>query len=115
MKQSFNSVLATPDTEAAASGVQCEKLFLEISQNTCTRVSSLIKLQTRPATLLKKRPWHVFSCEFCEISNDTFLTEHLWVNACTDKIVIKKAHNIVKTKSTRKSQVSPKKIVLNGN
>ena len=32
----------------------------------------------RPANLLKKRLWHVFSFEFCEISRNTFFTEHLW-------------------------------------
>ena len=32
-----------------------------------------------PATLLKKESLaQVFSCEFCEISKNTFLTEHLW-------------------------------------
>ena len=44
-----------------------KKLFLEISQNsqgnTCARVSFLIKLQTLA---------YVFSCEFCEISKNTF-------------------------------------------
>ena len=39
-----------------------EKVFLEFSQNsqenTCTRVSFLIKLQAPPATLLKKGLWH---------------------------------------------------------
>ena len=35
----------------------------------------------RPATLLK-RLWHrCFSCEFCENSKNTFLTEHLWSTA----------------------------------
>ena len=29
------------------------------------------------ATLLKKRLWHRFFCEFCEIFKSTFLTEHL--------------------------------------
>ena len=44
-----------------------KKVFLKISQNsqenTCARVSFL-----RPATLLTQ----VFSCEFCEISKNTF-------------------------------------------
>ena len=44
--------------------VFCQKGFLEISQksqeNTCARVSFLIKLQVAPATLLKKRLWHRF-------------------------------------------------------
>ena len=38
----------------------------------------LIKLQAWPATLLKKETLaHVFSCEFCEISKNTFFTEHV--------------------------------------
>ena len=53
-------------------GVLLKKVFLEISQNsqenTCARVSFLIKLQTLA---------QVFSCEFCEISKNTFFTEHL--------------------------------------
>ena len=33
----------------------------------------------RPATLLKKETLvQVFSCQFCEISKNTFFTEHLW-------------------------------------
>ena len=36
----------------------------------------------RPATLLKKEtPAQVFSCEFCEISKNSFFTEHLWTTA----------------------------------
>ena len=43
---------------------------------------SLIKLQALPATLLKKETLaQVFSCEFCEISKNTFFTEHLWATA----------------------------------
>ena len=42
----------------------------------------LIKLQARPATLLKKETLaQVFSCEFCEISKNTFFTEHLCATA----------------------------------
>ena len=33
----------------------------------------------RPAILFKKETLaHVFSCEFCKISKNTFFTEHLW-------------------------------------
>ena len=50
-------------------------MFLEISQNsqenTCTRVSFLIKLQTLGAFLTGVFP-QVFSCGFCEISKNTF-------------------------------------------
>ena len=57
------------------------KIFLENLQNsqenTCARVSFLIKLQAfrfiRKQTLAQ-----VFSCEFCEFSKNTFFTEHLW-------------------------------------
>ena len=35
----------------------------------------------RPATLLKETLAQVFSCEFCEISKNTFFTEHLWATA----------------------------------
>ena len=70
-------------------------MFLEISQNsqenTCARVSFLIKLQ--PATLLKKRLWHrpatlskkrlwyrCFPVNFVKFLRTPF-TEHLWTTA----------------------------------
>ena len=57
-------------------------MLLEISQNsqenTCTRVSFLIKLQ---AFIKKEALAQVLSCEFCEISKNTFSTEHLWTTA----------------------------------
>ena len=41
--------------------------------------------ELRPATLLKNEILaQVFSCEFCEISKNTFLTEHLWAAASED-------------------------------
>ena len=70
------SILLRNFPEAATRGVLCKKVFLEISQNsqenTCVRVSFLIKLQ-------RCRP--VFSCEFCEIYKKNFFTEHLWMTA----------------------------------
>ena len=53
-----------------------KKVLLKISQNsqenTCARVSFLIKLQAlRPATLLKTLA-QVLSCEFCEIFKNNF-------------------------------------------
>ena len=61
-------------------------MFLEISQNSqennCTRVSILIKLQVSDLKLIKKETLtKVFSCEFYEISKNTFFTEHLWKSA----------------------------------
>ena len=61
--------------EAAARGVLWKKVFLEISQNrqenTCARVSFLIKLQALGR--LRQALAQAFSCEFCEISKNTFL------------------------------------------
>ena len=60
-------------SDAATGGVLKEKMLLEISQysweNTCVRISFLIKLA------------RVFYGEFCEISNNIFFTEHLWATA----------------------------------
>ena len=55
-----------------------KKLLLQILQNsqenTCLRVSFLIKLQARPATLLKKRLWHrCFPVNFAKFVRATFL------------------------------------------
>ena len=53
-----------------------KKVFLEISQNsqenTCARVSFLIKLQASCNFIKKETLAQVFSCEFCEISKNTF-------------------------------------------
>ena len=61
-------------------------MLLEISQisqeNTCARASFLIKLQAEDCNFNKKDILaQVFSCEFCEIPNNTFFTEHLWATA----------------------------------
>ena len=63
------------DTEAVVLRCFVKKVFLKISQNlqenTCARVSFLIKLQVcnfiKKETLIK-----VFSCEFCEILRTHF-------------------------------------------
>ena len=71
--------------------VFCKERFLEISQNsqgnTCIRVSFLIKLQLKAFNFIKKETLaQVFSCEFCEISKNTFLTEHVWATASDELI-----------------------------
>ena len=65
--------------------VFCKKGILRISEhsqeNTCARVSFLIKLQALDLQLYYKETLRlVFSCEFCEISMNAifFVTEHLW-------------------------------------
>ena len=91
-------------TEAVVRRCSVKKVFLQISQNsqenTCARVSFLIKLQVfscefceiskntffyrtplpaafglRHATLLKETPTKVFSCEFCEVFKNNLFTE----------------------------------------
>ena len=68
-------------TEAATRGLLYKKVFLQIPQksreNTCARVSFLIKLQVLKVFSKLK----VFSCEFCEIPNNTFFTEQRWTTA----------------------------------
>ena len=50
-------------------------MFLEISQN-------LQKNNCARANLSKEALAQVFSCEFSEISENTFSTERLWATAC---------------------------------
>ena len=63
--------------EAATRGVLWKKVFLEISrnlqENTCARVSFLIKLQASCIYIEKETLTQMFSCEFWEISKNTFL------------------------------------------
>ena len=84
----FAKFLRTPvlfiTTEAPTRVVLWKKVFLEILQssqeNTCARVSFWIKLQAW--NFIKKETLaQVFSGEFCEISKNTFFTEHLWTTA----------------------------------
>ena len=60
----------------------CEHIKIRSSQQRCSfRKGVLTELSLRPSTLLKKTLTRVFSCEFCEIYNNTFFTEHLWATA----------------------------------
>ena len=68
-------------------------MFLKISQNsqedTCARVSFLIKLQAEACNFLKKETLaQVFSCEFCEIFKNTLFTEHLWVTVSEIMLIL---------------------------
>ena len=68
--------------KAATGGVLYEGVFLKILQNlqknTSATVSFLIKLQTRLQLYLKLETLaQVFSRDFCEISKNSFFTEHL--------------------------------------
>ena len=53
-------------------------------------------LKLRPATLLTKRLWHrCFPVNFCEISNNTFFTEHLWATASEQYVLSTRRHKIM--------------------
>ena len=65
------------DEEAVVRRCFVKKVFLKIPQNsqenTCARDSFLIKLQALACNFIKKETLaQVFSCEFCEISKNTF-------------------------------------------
>ena len=88
-------------TEAATRGVLWKKVFLKILQNsqenTCARVSFLIKLHTPGLQLYWKETLvQVFCCEFCEISRNTLFAEHLWTTASVttkyNRIIIRNFH-----------------------
>ena len=63
--------------EAVAQRCSIKEVFLKVSQNslenTCARVSFLLKLQTETCNFIKKEILaQVLSCKFCEISTNTF-------------------------------------------
>ena len=62
-----------------------EVFFKNYQENTCDRVSFLIKLQAG-LQLIKRDMAQVFSCEFYEIFKNTFFTEHLRVTAFASPI-----------------------------
>ena len=71
------------EIEAVVRRCSVEQVFLKISQNsqenTCPRVSFLLKLQAPPATLLKKRIWsRCFPVNFAKFLRTTFFIEHIW-------------------------------------
>ena len=76
-------LLVTQYQKAVSRRCSIKKVFLKVSQNsqenTCVRVSFLIKLQALACNFIKRECLaHMFSCTFCEIFKNTFFTEHLW-------------------------------------
>ena len=58
------------------------KVLQNSQENTCARVSFLIKLQVSACNFMKKETLaQVFSYEFCQISQNTFFIEHLRTTA----------------------------------
>ena len=77
LKSSGRYTFFMNSTEAVAQRCSVKKLFLEISQNsyqnTCVRISFLIKLQASTCNFIKKESLaQVFPCEFCEIFKNTY-------------------------------------------
>ena len=72
----YNYQTAKPSKEAFTRTCSVKKVFLKISQtleeNTCTRVSFLIKFSLKKETLVQ-----VVSSEFCQIFKNNFFIEHL--------------------------------------
>ena len=61
------------------------KNFIKFTGNACARVSFLIKLHA--CNFIKKETLaQVFSCEFYEISKNTFFTKHLRATA-SEKLI----------------------------
>ena len=57
-------------------------------ENTCARVCNFIEKET---------PAQVFSSEFCEISENTFFTEHVWTTASVQRLLTASNNNITTT------------------
>ena len=59
-----------------------KKVFLEISQNLREDTCARELYRPKACNFIKKETLaQVISCEFCEISMNTFFTEHLWTTA----------------------------------
>ena len=55
------------------------KIWLNLQENTCTRVSFLMKFQGWYLQLYEKRDWHrCFSVSFVKLLRTPFCIEHLW-------------------------------------
>ena len=84
--------LLLEEIEAVVRSCSAKKVFFEISQNsqenTCARVSFLIKLQEARNFVKKETLTQVFSCEFCEISNNNFYYRTHLVAAPEEKVQI---------------------------
>ena len=63
------------------------KILQNSQENTCARVSFLIKLQAWACNFIKKETLaQAFSCEFSEISKNVFFTEYVWAaTSCFSK------------------------------
>ena len=66
-------------SEAATRGVLWKNMFLEIIPNSQEDTCARVLCQCARVNIIKKETLaQVLSCEFCEISKNTFYIEHLW-------------------------------------
>ena len=100
-----------------------KKMFSNISQksqeNTCARVSFLTcvrvffnKVSVQCNFIKKETLEKVFCCEFCEISNNTFFTEHLWAAASRKNYSTRLSKSLPTIVEARKFR---QKVVYQGN
>ena len=64
------------------------KISQNLQENTCARVFVLIKIQVW-GVIKKWTLAQVFHCELCEISKNTFFTEHLRTTTSDHMIIIR--------------------------
>ena len=64
--------------EAVVQTWSVKRAFLEISQNSLENTCARDFLPEACNFIKKESLAQVFSCEFCEISKNTFFIEHLW-------------------------------------
>ena len=79
----------------------CEVNFSRSSHQSCSMKKSILRNFTKfkgkhlcQSLFLIKTLAQVFSCEFCEISKNTFFTEHLWTTALLLELV-RNSSNVV--------------------
>ena len=100
----FNSgALVLLESEEATGEVLRRKVFLKISQNsqenTGAKVSFSTKLQAEAWNIIKKETLaEVFSCESCEIFQNTFSTKYLRTTGSVEVFSCHVEHKICKAK-----------------
>ena len=78
------------------------EILQNLPENTCARVSFLIKLQDWDLNFIKKDNLaHELSSDFCEISKNTFFKEQLWGTASETKYITK-ARGVIRAFSESK-------------
>ena len=73
-----------------------KKVFLEILQNSQENTCATLLIKLQPCNFIKKESLaQVFSCKFCEVSKNTFFSEHLWPTAFSERSYIWQKMNVL--------------------